>query len=83
MPIRRSQACLKLRNHALTVSVVPAFGAKWLVPRLDHFYAEYPGTDVRVDARTRLVDPLREDIDLCIRYGWGNYPGPARGLSEF
>ncbi len=62
-------------NRALTVSVAPSFGAKWLVPRLDHFYAEHPGMDVRVEASTRLVDPFREDIDLCIRFGQGNYPG--------
>ncbi len=68
-------ARLQIAHQALTVSVAPSFGSKWLVPRLDHFYAEYPGVDVRVDASTRLVDPLREDIDLCIRYGQGNYPG--------
>ncbi len=65
----------QIAHRALTVSVAPSFGAKWLVPRLDHFYAEHPGLDVRVDASTRLVDPLREDIDLCIRYGQGKYPG--------
>jgi LysR family glycine cleavage system transcriptional activator len=68
-------ARLQIAHRALTVSVAPSFGAKWLVPRLDRFYAEYPGTDVRVDASTWLVDPLREDIDLCIRYGRGDYPG--------
>ncbi len=68
-------ARLQIANRALNVSVAPSFGAKWLVPRLDHFYAEHPGMDVRVEASTRLVDPLREDIDVCIRYGRGNYPG--------
>ncbi len=68
-------ARLQVARRALNVSVAPSFGAKWLVPRLDHFYAAHPGTDVRVDASTRLVDPLREDIDLCIRYGQGSYPG--------
>ena len=68
-------ARLQIAHRALTVSVAPSFGAKWLVPRLDHFYAKNPDVDVRVDASTRLVDPLREDIDLCIRYGQGNYPG--------
>lgn len=68
-------ARLQIAHRALTVSVAPSFGAKWLVPRLDHFYAEHPGMDVRVEASTRLVDPLREDIDLCIRFGQGNYPG--------
>ncbi len=62
-------------NRGLTVSVAPSFGAKWLVPRLDRFTAAHPDIDVRLDASTRLVDPLQEDIDVCIRYGPGNYPG--------
>lgn len=66
---------LQIARRALNVSVAPSFGAKWLVPRLDHFYADHPGTDVRIEASTRLVNPLREDIDLCIRYGRGDYPG--------
>ena len=68
-------ARLDSTGRALTVSVAPSFGAKWLVPRLDHFTTAHPGIDVRIDASTRLADPLREDIDLCIRYGPGNYPG--------
>lgn len=62
-------------RRPLTVSVAPSFAAKWLVPRLERFRAAYPGIDVRIDASTRLVDFLREDIDLGIRYGPGNYPG--------
>jgi LysR family glycine cleavage system transcriptional activator len=68
-------ARLQSTARPLTVSVAPSFGAKWLVPRLDRFSAAHPGIDVRIDASTRLADPLREDIDLCIRYGPGNYPG--------
>ncbi len=66
---------LQIAHRALNVSVAPSFGAKWLVPRLDHFYAAHPEIDIRVDASTRLVDLLREDIDLCIRFGLGDYPG--------
>ena len=65
----------QVADRPLTVSVAPSFGAKWLVPRLDQFAAAHPGIDVRLDASTRLADPLREDIDLCIRYGPGDYPG--------
>jgi len=65
----------QIADRPLTVSVAPSFGAKWLVPRLDRFTAAHPGLDVRLDASTRLADPLREDIDVCIRYGPGNYPG--------
>lgn len=65
----------QVADRPLTVSVAPSFGAKWLVPRLDRFAAAHPGIDVRLDASTRLVDPRREDVDLCIRYGPGLYSG--------
>jgi LysR family glycine cleavage system transcriptional activator len=59
----------------LTVSVPPSFGAKWLVTRLDRFRQANPGYDVRLDASMRLVDLLREGVDIAVRYGAGHYEG--------
>ncbi len=59
----------------LTVSVLPSFAAKWLVPRLMHFQAKHPEIDVRVSAVDRSVDFEQEDIDLGIRFGRGDYRG--------
>lgn len=59
----------------ITVSASPSFAMRWLVPRLDDFRSVYPDLDVRIAATDRLVDPRREAIDLCIRYGEGHYPG--------
>jgi LysR family glycine cleavage system transcriptional activator len=59
----------------LTVSVPPSFGAKWLVTRLDRFRQAYPGYDVRLDASMRLVDLMREGVDVAVRYGAGHYEG--------
>ena len=61
--------------RALTVSVAPSFGAKWLVPRLERLREAHPDLDVRIDANPRLVDLEREDIDVALRYGPGEYPG--------
>ncbi|MGE0718865.1 MAG: transcriptional regulator GcvA [Alphaproteobacteria bacterium] len=67
----------------LTVSVVPSFAAKWLVPRLGRFQAEHPDIDVRLAADIR---PSRFDdgVDLAIRAGRGHWPGlqVERLLSE-
>jgi LysR family glycine cleavage system transcriptional activator len=59
----------------LTVSVAPAFAAKWLMPRLDGFRAAYPDYDISVDATDRVIDFAKESADVAIRYGPGNYPG--------
>lgn len=62
-------------QRPLTVSVAPSFGAKWLVPRLERLREAHPDLDVRIDANARVVDLEREDIDVALRYGPGDYPG--------
>lgn len=59
----------------LTVSVLPSFAAKWLVPRLGRLRAAQPDLDVRISADSRLADFTRDDVDVGIRMGRGVYPG--------
>jgi LysR family glycine cleavage system transcriptional activator len=59
----------------LTVSTSPDFAAKWLVHRLGHFAESHPEIDLRVSATLHHVDFAREDVDLAIRHGDGNWPG--------
>jgi LysR family glycine cleavage system transcriptional activator len=59
----------------LTVTSSPAVAAKWLVPRLERFRNRHPAIDLRIDASMRLVDFVREDVHVGLRYGGGNYPG--------
>lgn len=59
----------------LTVTVSPAFAAKWLLPRIDRFQATWPDTDVRLDTSLKLLDFVAQDIDIGVRYGGGVWPG--------
>ena len=59
----------------LTVSTSPDFAAKWLVHRLGHFAEAYSGIDLRVSATLHHVDFAREEVDLAVRHGDGNWPG--------
>ena len=59
----------------LSVSVVPSFAARWLLPRMRQFMTEHPDIDLDVRAAMGLVDFRREDVHLAIRYGAGNWPG--------
>lgn len=59
----------------ITVSVTPSFGSCWLMPRLPDFNAKYPGISVRLDARDEHCDFRRDDVDIAIRQGRGNYKG--------
>ena len=60
---------------ALNVSTLPSLAASWLVPRLDRFRAQHPEIDIRLTAGERLVDFGRDDVDVAIRYGRGQYAG--------
>ncbi len=59
----------------LTVSTLPSFAARWLVPRLGRFFEAHPDIDVRVAPSVALVDFDRDNVDVAIRYGKGKYPG--------
>ena len=59
----------------LTVSTSPDFAAKWLVHRLGHFADANAGIDLRVSAAMHHVDFTREEVDLAVRHGDGNWPG--------
>lgn len=64
-------------NGVLTVTVSPAFAAKWLLPRIDRFQSVCPETDVRLDTNLKPVDFVAQRIDIGVRYGIGNWPGLA------
>ena len=59
----------------LTVSTSPDFAAKWLVHRLGHFAEAHAGIDLRVSAAMHHVDFAREEVDMAVRHGDGNWPG--------
>jgi LysR family glycine cleavage system transcriptional activator len=59
----------------LTVSTSPDFAAKWLVHRLGHFAEAHPSIDLRVSATMHHVDFAREDVDMAVRHGDGNWSG--------
>ena len=68
---------LKKRDErgGLTVSTSGSFAIKWLVPRLARFRTAHPEIDVRLQANDALIDFARDDVDIAIRYGRGQYPG--------
>lgn len=68
--LRSGSAC-----GVLTVTVSPAFAAKWLLPRIERFQAAWPETDLRLDTSLKPVDFVAQRIDVGVRYGRGQWPG--------
>ena len=63
------------QRRTLTVSVTPTFGSRWLASRLGRFWQEHSEIDLRLHHSLHLVDLEREDIDIAIRWGKGEWPG--------
>ncbi len=59
----------------LTVNTLTTFAAKWLVPRLGGFQDLHPEISVRIATSMASVDFDRDDVDVAIRYGRGDWPG--------
>lgn len=58
----------------LSLTVLPSFAAGWLVRRLPGFRARHPEIDLVIRSERQTIDLHREDADLAIRYGLGDFP---------
>jgi LysR family transcriptional regulator, glycine cleavage system transcriptional activator len=63
------------REALLTVSTTTSLAVKWLVTRIASFQDAHPGIEVRLTTSSRPVDFQRDEVDMAVRYGRGNWPG--------
>lgn len=63
-------------DGTLTVSTLPSFASRWLVPRLDRFQVSHPGIELRLHTSGTMIDLLGTPIDAAIRFG----PAGGAGL---
>jgi LysR family glycine cleavage system transcriptional activator len=63
------------RAEPLTISLLPTFAVRWLIPRLGDFRERHPGIEVRLDASLEAADFASSGVDVAIRYGRGDWPG--------
>jgi LysR family glycine cleavage system transcriptional activator len=59
----------------LIVNTLHTFASQWLAPRLGVFQLVHPDIAVRLETTERLVDFSREEVDVVIRSGHGDWPG--------
>jgi LysR family glycine cleavage system transcriptional activator len=65
------------RGNRLTVSVLPSFASRWLMPRLIRFMDANPDIEVNVFATNVLANFASDGVDIAIRFGRGPWPGLA------
>lgn len=73
--LRDAFADVAREDGTLTVNTMHTFAAQWLAPRLGTFQLLHPQVAVRLETTSRLVDFVREEVDLVIRAGKGVWPG--------
>ncbi len=65
----------RAQSNRLTISVLPSFGSRWLMPRIGRFMSAHPGWEINIDSSSALADFARDGIDVAVRFGRGPWPG--------
>ncbi|MGY4155624.1 LysR family glycine cleavage system transcriptional activator [Bradyrhizobium sp. USDA 4461] len=65
----------RARSDVLTISLLPAFASRWLIPRIGSFHTHHPGIQLALRTTTELANLASDGVDLAIRYGPGGWPG--------
>ncbi len=64
--------------RTLTVSTLPSFAERWLIPRLGQYLKNRNGIDLSLRTSLDLVDLARDGVDVAVRYGSGDWDGVER-----
>lgn len=54
---------------ALSLSILPAFGTRWLAPRLGNFLVKHPGITINLSTRLKRFNFAAEGFDAAIHFG--------------
>jgi LysR family transcriptional regulator, glycine cleavage system transcriptional activator len=69
-----NEIAARANPRQMRVSAVPSFAARWLLPRIGRFVAKNPDIDLDIRANLAYVDFRRDDDDVAIRWGYGEWP---------
>ncbi|MBB97150.1 MAG: LysR family transcriptional regulator [Rhodobacteraceae bacterium] len=76
---RVAEATMRLQSAplsgTLSLAILPAFGMRWLMPRLPDFARRHPDITINMATRLQSFSFASEPFDAAIRYGSGDWPG--------
>lgn len=71
-----TEALLHPRGQTVVrVTLPPSLAASWLIPQLGAFERAHPDVELQLVATTRVLDLRRDQVDLAVRHGKGDWPG--------
>ncbi|ALU45860.1 LysR substrate-binding domain-containing protein [Pseudoalteromonas rubra] len=65
----------KSQQKQISLSCVPLFATRWLIPKLSHFNQSHPGWQLNIHTSTQALDLDSAKIDVAIRRGAGSWKG--------
>jgi LysR family glycine cleavage system transcriptional activator len=64
-------------NEMLTIHSTATFAQQWLSRHIGAFQLKHPKIAVRIETSSNVIDFTREQADVAIRWGKGDWPGLA------
>ena len=62
-------------RNVVRLTLPPSLAATWLIPQLGAFERDHPEVELQLVPTTRVVELLRDQVDLAVRHGKGAWPG--------
>jgi LysR family transcriptional regulator, glycine cleavage system transcriptional activator len=79
MQLAEAYAALRgVAEGTLVISTIQTFASNWLARHLGSFQMKHPSLAVRLEVQSRMVDFAREEVDIGIRSGRGDWTGLVR-----
>ncbi len=79
-----AQASLRLQSQPaegkLNLAILPAFGMRWLMPRLPDFARRFPDITINMGTELTPFAFATHSYDAALHYGTGDWPGTDRLL---
>ncbi|MDO5643459.1 MAG: LysR substrate-binding domain-containing protein [Paracoccus sp. (in: a-proteobacteria)] len=61
--------------ETMSISTITTIASNWLAHRLGRFQLDHPELAVRLDSNDQVLDFAREEVDVALRYGNGDWKG--------
>ena len=61
--------------ETMSISTINTIASNWLSHRLGRFQMDHPELAVRLETDDKITDFARQDVDVALRYGFGDWDG--------